>query len=72
MSDKLLENFAIRLKELRENRNLSQEQLAYKSHIDRTHIGRIERLERNPSLLILGKIAKGLEIKLSELVDVDY
>lgn len=61
--------FAKRLKEIREKRNLSQEDLALLCHIDRTYIGRIERFERKPTIVILDKIANGLGIKLKDLLD---
>ena len=60
--------FSQRLQNLRIERNLSQEKLALLCGIDRTHIGRIERLERTPSLVILQKIADGLGISLIELL----
>ena len=50
---------------------LSQEEFAFLCDIDRTYIGRIERLERKPTIVILDKIAKGLNIKLKDLVDFD-
>lgn len=61
--------FAERLKFLREERNLSQEKLALLCDIDRTYIGRIERTKRNPSLDILYKLSRGLNISLSDLFD---
>ena len=65
----VLSKFSKRLKELRLQRGLSQESLALICDIDRTYIGRIENLKRNPSLEILSKIANGLGIKLSDLLD---
>lgn len=67
MSSKILIKFAEKLKKLRKERGLSQEALALLCDIDRTYIGRIENMKRNPSLEILNKIAKGLGIKLIEL-----
>lgn len=61
--------FANRLKELRKTRNLSQEDLALLCNIDRTYIGRIERLERKPTIVVLEKIAIGLDMKLKDLLD---
>ena len=71
MSTDILVQFANRLKELRSERKLSQEEFAFLCDIDRTYIGRIERLERKPTIVILDKIAKGLNIKLKDLVDFD-
>ena len=71
MSSDILRKFANKLKVIRNQRNLSQEELALLCDIDRTYIGRIERCLRNPSLEILNKIADGLEMKLKELLDFD-
>lgn len=62
--------FAEKLITIRQERKLTQEDLALLCGIDRTHIGRIERLERNPGLEILDKIALGLKIPLGELLDL--
>lgn len=61
--------FAEKLIKIREKRKLTQEKLALLCGIDRTHIGRIERLERSPGLEIIDKIAIGLDIPLKELLD---
>ena len=71
MSSSVLENFAKKLIKLRQERGLSQEDLALLCDIDRTYVGRIEKLKRNPSLLILQKIANGLGIKLKDLLDFE-
>ncbi|MDR1613192.1 MAG: helix-turn-helix domain-containing protein [Planctomycetota bacterium] len=50
----------------------SQEALADYAGIDRSHMGKIERGERNVTLLNLLRIAKAIECKLSDLlIDVD-
>ncbi len=61
------QKFAQRVKELRLRKELSQEAFAFKADIDRTYISSIEKGERNVSLTIIEKIAKALEIKISEL-----
>lgn len=71
MSSEILIKFAEKLKKLRKDRGLSQEALALLCDIDRTYIGRIENIKRNPSLEIVNKIAKGLGIKLTELLDFE-
>lgn len=48
--------------------NLSQEALADASGIDRSHMGKIERGERNVTILNLARIAKALGCKLSDVV----
>lgn len=69
MSSEILYKFSQKLKKLRNDRGLSQESLALLCDIDRTYVGRIENMKRNPSLEILAKLADGLGIKLSELLD---
>lgn len=70
MSSEVLYKFSQRLKMLRQERGLSQEGLALLCNIDRTYVGRLENLKRNPSLEILSKIADGLGMTLSELLDI--
>jgi transcriptional regulator with XRE-family HTH domain len=47
---------------------LSQEALADLAGIDRSHMGKIERGERNVTFLNVQKIAKALQCKASELL----
>lgn len=70
MSSEVLYKFSQKLKMLRQERGLSQEGLALLCNIDRTYVGRLENLKRNPSLEILPKIADGLGMTLSELLDI--
>ncbi|WP_175813537.1 helix-turn-helix domain-containing protein [Burkholderia contaminans] len=48
--------------------DISQEALAHLAHIDRSHMGKIERGERNVTLLNLLKIAQALSCRPSELL----
>ena len=70
MSSEVLYRFSQKLKMLRQERGLSQEGLALLCNIDRTYVGRLENLKRNPNLEILSKIADGLGMTLSELLDI--
>ncbi|MBP5800242.1 MAG: helix-turn-helix transcriptional regulator [Prevotella sp.] len=56
------------IKSKRESKGLTQLELAEKSDVDRNYIGMLERGERNPSYLSLLKIAKGLNIKVYNLI----
>lgn len=56
-----------RIRGLRKSTNLTQEQLGERSRISYKHLGAIERGEENPSLSVLQRIAKGLEVEISEL-----
>ncbi|HBP63632.1 MAG TPA: transcriptional regulator [Desulfosporosinus sp.] len=56
-----------KIKELRKQRNLSQEDLALLSGLDRTYINSVENGRRNISIISLEKIANGLGIKISNI-----
>ena len=60
--------FGIGLQRLRRARGLSQEALAADTDIDRAYVGRLERGEANPTLLLLGRIAVRLDVPLAELL----
>jgi transcriptional regulator with XRE-family HTH domain len=48
--------------------NCSQETLADAAEIDRSHMGKIERGERNVTFLNIARIARALECKPSDLL----
>ena len=60
--------FGDKLRELRKQKGLSQEDLALKSGLHRTYISDIERGSRNLSLKNIEKIAKALGIKPQDLL----
>lgn len=61
--------FGLAVRKHRNNRNLTQEELASLCDLDRTYIGSIERGERNVSLVNIHKIASALDIKVKELFE---
>ncbi len=61
------ERLSKRIQKLRKNIRLSQEDLAEKINISRTHMGHIEQGRRSPSLKVMTKIAKALRVKISDL-----
>ncbi|WP_139855908.1 helix-turn-helix domain-containing protein [Aequorivita sinensis] len=65
----LLKEFGAKIRELRAERNLSQEQLSFITGFHRTYIGMIERGERNISLTNIAVFAKAFEMDISELVN---
>lgn len=71
MDKALCRVFGRRVRDLRAKLGLSQEKFADRCGLHRTYMGGIERGERNPSLLNIGRIAKGLDITLSELFASD-
>ncbi len=61
--------FGNRLRELRLQSGLSQEQLAELADLHRNYVGGVERGERNVSLLNIVKLAHGLKVKPSKLIE---
>ena len=55
------------IRALRKEKQISQEALAYLAEIDRSHMGKIERGERNVTFSNIAKIARALDCKPSEL-----
>jgi transcriptional regulator with XRE-family HTH domain len=66
--DDLLVLFGEQLKNFRKERNISQEELAFRAELDRTYISGLECGKRNPTLKILVKLAVSLNMKPSELL----
>lgn len=58
-----------KIKELRLGAELSQERLGEMTGLDRTYISGIERGVRNPSLKNIEKLAKSLNVKVSDLIE---
>jgi transcriptional regulator with XRE-family HTH domain len=58
---------AVRL--VRKERGLSQEALADASGIDQSHMGKIERGERNLTFLTVSRIARALDCRVSALLE---
>ncbi len=56
-----------KIQKLRKDTGLSQEQLAEKIHISRTHMGHIEQGRKSPSLKVMTKLAKILRVNMSDL-----
>lgn len=53
------------VRRLRQLRGLTQEQLAFDAQIDLTYLGGIERGRRNPSLLVMDRLAQSLSVELA-------
>ncbi|MDP8248994.1 MAG: helix-turn-helix transcriptional regulator [Candidatus Tritonobacter lacicola] len=56
-----------KIRELRQERGLSQEQLAFEADLHRAYIGQIERGEKNIGVQNLEKIAKALKVSIKEI-----
>lgn len=66
MSKRDLKAFGARLKELRSEKDLTQQELAEKINLSTNFIGMVERGERNTSVDKIFKLAKALNVSLAE------
>lgn len=65
-----LKKLGARIKGIRKEKGMKQVDLAYLCEIEKQNMQRIEAGNTNPTVLLLKKIAKNLEVSLSYLVDV--
>jgi len=56
------------LKEIRENKGVSQERLAYKADLHRTYISQLERGLKSITVKTLFRITKSLEVEIDEFM----
>ena len=57
------------VRSLREQKGWSQEAFAHEAGIHRTYVSDIERGARNPTITIVEKLAKPLQVTASALLD---
>lgn len=60
--------FGKRVREVRLSVDLSQEELAHRSGLDRSYVGQVERGERNLTLENIYRLAEGLGVPAARLV----
>lgn len=66
MKKQVLIKFGRKVRAERAKLGLSQEELASRAGVHRTYIGMIERAEKNITLENIEKVAKALDLKLSD------
>ena len=64
------EIFGSAIRRLRSERGWSQERLAEAAGLTTTYVGQVERGLRTPSLTVVLKLARGLSLSPSALLDV--
>ena len=64
----LMKAFAAELKARRGQLGVSQDELAHRCDVNRTFVANIELAQNQPSLTVLLRLAKGLEVELPELM----
>src|SRR5215218_7755376 len=65
------ERFGIHVRGLRRERGLTLEGLAERSGVSRAMISKLERGEKNPTLVVATKVAEGLGVTLSRLAGME-
>ena len=61
----------VRVRDLRKDRGLTLDELAEASGVSRAMISKLERGEKNPTLVIAARLAEGLGVSLSRLAGVE-
>lgn len=67
--ESFLIGLGVHIRQLRERKNMSQQDLATDSNIPKIQIGRIERAEINTTIKTIIKIANALDIEPKELLN---
>lgn len=70
--EKVLKRLGDRIREMRQEKNISQVELANAIGKDQQSIQRLETGNINPSFYYLVEVAEGLEVGLEELVKIKY
>lgn len=70
MKDSLLVAIGRAIRQIREDRQISQDQLAIKAELDRSYVSSIENGKRNVSVQNLQKISISLGVSLTELIQL--
>jgi transcriptional regulator with XRE-family HTH domain len=63
-----MKQFSMVLRQLREERGWSQEQLAERADLNRSYLGEVERGRAVPSIVTVSKLAGALDIRLSSMI----
>jgi len=71
-SSKILLAFGERVRLLRKEAGISQEELADKANLHRTYIGMIERAEKNITLQNIEKVLIALNVSFSEFFNKEF
>ena len=72
MSNTIQTLFGRRLRSLRTDRGLTQQQLGEQADLSFKYLGAIERGEENPSLRVIGKLAVALQVEPRDMLEVEH
>jgi transcriptional regulator with XRE-family HTH domain len=68
MSEAPIKEFGVVIKNLRQQRQLSQEALGFATTLDRAFISQLENGHKQPTLLTIFRLAAALGVSVSELM----
>jgi transcriptional regulator with XRE-family HTH domain len=66
--DLVVRRFAVRLRELRRSRGMTQAELARLAHVTTTYIGRLENEGAAPGIDLVARLAAALGVELADLL----
>ena len=67
MENSLQKRVGKRIREIRDEKNISQQDLAAKCNFEKSNMSRLEAGKVNPTLSTLEKISSALEVNITEL-----
>jgi len=70
-ADLLIKSLGDKVRSIRREKNLTQQELGDLSDLSYKYVGEIERAEKNPSIKVLSRIANALNVELVELISFD-
>lgn len=70
--EQLNEIIALNLKKIRDSRNMSLDKMSKVTGVSKSMLGQIERGESNPTITTLWKIAIGLKVSFTSLLNQEY
>lgn len=62
----------ILVKQVRQNKNVTLDKLSSKSGVSTTHINDIENNIKSPSLFVMVRLSKALDVEITELYKVKW
>jgi len=68
----VLIRIGMKIKELREEKNISQQDLAATCNFEKSNMSRIEAGRTNITIGTLLKISEALNVKLNDIIDIEY
>ncbi|NTZ20973.1 XRE family transcriptional regulator [Paenibacillus sp. JMULE4] len=69
---KVAQKVGERIRIIRQQRDISQEQLAFRAGLTPSYVGQLERGQKSPTVDTLDKISSALNVTLEDLFSFDY